>query len=227
MSRRAVWPVDVNVFQQFGQRLAADAQGRLGGIEQEIARRSGERIGAQTQAFVERTPENANDMVAAYLSNAAAANARRSVEGGASPLADAARQRAAQAIGSQLGLDNQGLRQSMNIGDLSGIKADQIAGLMAQQDGAGRAAIGRAMAEAGGAGPLEQLGRMNLAVNQALAEKGRRGDIARAGLVTGIVGGGALGTAALTEGAQQLIALMQYLQSGQQTEERSASSELA
>lgn len=52
-------------------------------------------------------------------------------------------------------------------------------------------------------------------INQGIAENA----IVRRGVLpTAIVGGGALGAAGMTAGAQQLMALMQYMQSGQENE---------
>jgi hypothetical protein len=91
---------------------------------------------------------------------------------------------------------------------------EQIRGAVQGLGQARRGAVARGMALSEGPGAMERLVGMQSRVSGLLASKGLRGDAARVGVATGAIGGGVMG---LTAAGQGLMALMAYMQEGQQT----------
>lgn len=63
-----------------------------------------------------------------------------------------------------------------------------------------------------GYGPVQAVRQAELGINQAMGRDDWVGDVSRAGVVSGAIGGGVLGVAGLTAAGQQLMALMDNMQ---------------
>jgi hypothetical protein len=187
-----------NPLMQFDNRVRGDAADRL--VELAASRRS-----AADQAVADRVKrygERDNESLAPEI-----ARLHQQLSGQQKAPAGASE---AQLILSQIA---QGLGPSGQ-----GVKNIDVANALlgAESMTAEKAAVLQYLAQKQGPG-LEARGYDALiGINQALADQGLKGKMSRAGLYSGIGAGATMGT---TAGAQQILALIDYLQGGGQETE--------
>lgn len=187
------------------------SQGRQPGIQQAIQKAAAERRSKQAADLLGRTPEDRGNMVASLLSRTAAD--RNMLSAGEVPPDSVGRRidrlLEAEVLAEQLGL--------------SGRPGAELTGAvvtpaMAALNEEARKRAAQTYAAAQGPGIRERIGETRLGIERQLSRPGVGGDLARAGLVTSVIGGGVMGGVALTEAGQQLMALMEHMQQGQRTE---------
>lgn len=186
----------MNPLQWANQRVMEEAAARIPGAERAIADARIARIQEQQKEFAVRKPETMASQVAEYLNRWGS----KGDDYGDSPLYS--------------GYD---LLQNMlgNVaGDAANVQGEQLRSAVQQLNAAQKGAVGRVLAEASAPGMMERLRGAEAGLNRVLADAGTRGQAARLGLFTGA---GAGTVAGLTAAGQGLMALMDYLQQGQQT----------
>jgi hypothetical protein len=187
----------MNPAQWLNERVMREAAARIPAVERAVVDARNARLPEQQKEFAARKPETMARDVAQYLN-------RWGTKGddyGDSPLYS--------------GFD---LLQNMMgnaAGDAANVNDEQLRSAVQQLNTAQKGAVGRVLAESS-PGMMEQVRGAEVGFNRALADTGTRGKMTRLGLFTGI---GAGTTAGLTAAGQGLMALMDYLQQGQQAAE--------
>lgn len=157
---------------------------------------------AAKQGFIDRQSDNRNVVLAEFLNNRGGSEARQD------------------AINRIMGTIGMAPKKANTI-DGAGLK-DVMAGL----DEGQLAQIAGAYAGTQGGGPKQAVLGMAAGYNRAMADPGLLGQATRGATLGAAVGGGVMGVAAMTEGAQQLWQLIAYLRGGEQNEEAAANSPL-
>lgn len=200
----------MNFFQRLAPgQIQAEAAGRIGKIEAIQRRLENERIAGRAKELAARPVDSAAASLAQALNRGAA---------GAEDMVDTSAYGAYQQLVNAAG--------GVDPAKASASDPALLASLRGMDQGQ-RARVAQAQAQLEPRGPMGAMRGLEAEINRRLAADGVGGNVARGALYAGIGGGAVAGGMALTEGAQQLIALMQYLQSGQQSEERAQTSELA
>lgn len=187
----------MNPAQWLNERVMREAAARISGVERAVVDARNAGIPERQKEFAARKPETMARDVAQYLNRWGT----RGDDYGDSPLYS--------------GFD---LLQNMlgnAAGDAANVQGEQLRSAVQQLNAAQKGAVGRVLAEAS-PGMMERLRGAEAGLNRVLADAGTRGQAARLGL---FAGAGAGTVAGLTAAGQGLVALMDYLQQGQQAAE--------